>query len=771
MSRKDHLSKIAFVSSYLPRQCGIATFTNDVLTAVGSQAPEVDCIVVPVTDREESYDYPPEARFEILEHDLPSYRRAADFLNFSNCDAVSIQHEYGIFGGKFGSHILTFARNLEVPLVTTFHTVLREPKPEQVEIARELAAVSDRVVVMTQHARQFLEEIYGVPAEKIDIIAHGIPDMPFVDPNFFKDQFGVEGKHVLLTFGLLGPNKGIEYVLRALPEVVERFPDLVYIILGATHTYWIKREGEAYRLGLERLAQDLGIKQNVVFYNRFVEASELREFLGAADIYITPYLFQDQVTSGTLAYAFGCGKVVVSTPYWHAQELLADGRGILVPFEDPPAIARELIGILGDDSRRHSMRKKAYLLGREMVWSQAGHLYVEAFQKARSSRPARSARSQAMRTLSERQAELPQVRLDQLKRLTDATGILQHARFSFPYYERGYRTDDNARALLLTVLLEDAGHDSVKLRDLASRYAAFLNYAFNPEQKRFRRHLSYNREWQDQGESEVCQAECLWALGVCVGRSHRPDLQVWAAQLYEQALPTVTGSASPLACAYGILGIHEYFRRFSGDRSGSQGREELTERLLAIFREGATDECPLPSEAAEQEGATLAHAMLLSGRWTGNEEAYSHGLRALRWLAERQSSQAGHFRPVRDVRGGTGGVLEISEEEYPLEAQAMIAAALEVFQTTRDTFWLRQATRAFDWFLGRNDLGREVYDASTGGCHDGLHVDRVNQNQGAEATLSYLLSLVQMQLVENALHPFGKQQGAEPQKAKVAKAV
>jgi glycosyltransferase involved in cell wall biosynthesis len=340
------LRKIALIGDYLPRKCGIATFTHDLRQAIATQYPETECIVVPVNDIVEGYEYAPEVRFEIAETELSSYRRAADFLNFSNVDVVSLQHEYGIYGGAAGSHILKLMRDLRVPVVTTLHTVLQEPNADQRRVLDQLADLSARLVVMSERGRRFLAEIYGIDEEKIDLIPHGIPDMPFVDPNFYKDQFGVEGKFVALTFGLLSPNKGIEHMLRALPKIVKEQPDFVYVVLGATHPVLLREQGEAYRLKLERLAQELGVKKHVIFYNRFVELPELTEFLGAADVYVTPYLNPAQITSGTLAYSFGCGKAVISTPYWYAQELLANDHGVLVPFGDPDAIARAVFELL-----------------------------------------------------------------------------------------------------------------------------------------------------------------------------------------------------------------------------------------------------------------------------------------------------------------------------------------------------------------------------------------------------------------------------------------
>src|SRR5256714_2317616 len=447
--------KIAFVGDYLPRKCGIATFMSDLLAAVSTAHPQSQCLSVSVNDLQEGYEYPEEVRFEIEEQDLSSYLRAADFLNISNVDIVCVQHEFGMFGGPAGGHILAFLRELRMPVVTTLHTVLREPRVDQRRVMQELISLSTRLVVMAERGRQMLQEIYQAPLAKIDLIPHGIPDVGFVDPTYFKDQFGVEGRVVLLTFGLLSPNKGIEYVLNALPGILAEFPNVVYIVLGATHPNELREQGETYRLSLERLAKKNKVEKNVIFYNRFVELEDLKEFIGAADLYVTPYLNEAQVTSGTLAMTFGAGKAVISTPYWHAAELLAEDRGVLVPFRDAPAIGEAAVSLLRDETRRHAMRKNAYKLGREMIWSNVARLYMQSFERARVEGAVLSRKSFATKTLDQQPRELPELRLDHVTRMTDSSGMFQHAIFSVPNFSEGYCTDDNARAFILAVLLDE----------------------------------------------------------------------------------------------------------------------------------------------------------------------------------------------------------------------------------------------------------------------------------------------------------------------------
>jgi glycosyltransferase involved in cell wall biosynthesis len=754
MKETSKVRKIAFVGGHLPRKCGIATFTSDLLAAVAVAHPQSQCFCVSVNDIKDGYDYPEVVRFEIEEQDLSSYLRAADFLNISNVDIVCLQHEFGIFGGPAGGHILAFLRELRMPVVTTLHTVLREPRADQRRVMKELISLSTRLVVMAERGRQMLQDVYEAPSAKIDLIAHGIPDVGFVDPTYFKDQFGVEGKVVLLTFGLLSPNKGIEYVLKALPTILEKFPNVVYIVLGATHPNELREHGEAYRVSLEMLAKKNKIEKNVIFYNDFVDLENLKEFIGAADLYITPYLNEAQITSGTLSYAFGAGKAVVSTPYWHAAELLAEDRGVLVPFADAQAIAREVTKLLGDDPRRHAIRKNAYRIGREMVWSNVGQLYMRSFELARLQGGAPSRKSLVTKTLDRRPRELPALKLNHLLRMTDSTGVFQHATFSVPNFSEGYCTDDNARAFVLAVLLGELGEHPERVRGVATTCAAFLHHAFDSRTNRFHNHLSFDRRWLDEQGSEDCQGRALWALGVGVGRSLFPSFQMMAGQLFALALPPLTEFTSPRAWAFGLIGIHEYVRRLSGDSLVNQTRETLTSRLMGLLQRNTKPDWCWFEEELSYDNAKLAHALILSGRATGQPAVIQSGLDALRWLNELQISEKGHFRPIGSNgfyhRGGT----RANFDQQPVEAHAMVSACLEAYRATSDVWWYEQAQRAFDWFIGWNDLGLELYSPESGACGDGLHVDRVNRNEGAESTLAFLLSLAEMRLAQNMLTSF-----------------
>ncbi|MGK9475344.1 glycosyltransferase family 4 protein [Melioribacter sp. OK-6-Me] len=754
MLGQHNINKIAFVGNYLPRQCGIATFTYDLYNSISEQHLYAGRFVVAISDRDKKFDYPPEVRFEIIKQDIDTYRKAADFLNYNNVDVVSVQHEFGIFGGNAGSHVLALIRDLKMPVVTTLHTILSEPSVEQRRVMEELIAYSSRLVTMTEKGKKFLEEIYNVPVDKIDLIPHGIPDMPFVDPNFYKDRFGVEGKYVLLTFGLLSPGKGIEYVLKALPKVISKFPNLVYIILGATHPNIIKEQGESYRMSLERLAYDLGIKNHVIFYNRFVDAEELKEFIGAADIYITPYLNKNQITSGTLSYSFGCGKAVISTPYWHAEELLADNRGILVPFADDEAIASEIIKLLEDEPLRHSIRKRAYMLGREMVWSNIAHYYLNSFQKARRQRAIKSNGYFPVKTLSEKRMELPSFNFNHLINLSDSTGIFQHAYYTFPRFEDGYCLDDNSRAYLLTVLLDELGIADEQIYRLASSYASFINFAYNPDKKRFRNFMDFSRKWLEEIGSDDAQGRTIWALGASVGRSTKNYFKVWAHQLFNESINSITELTSPRAWAFALLGINDYLNKMSGDRLVLNIREILVDKLVTLYKNCADENWKWFENILAYDNARLSQALILSGHAMNNSETKNIGLESLRWLMEIQTREKGYLRPIGSEGWYTKNGKKANFDQQPVSAYDAVSACADAYRITGDEYWYNMAKTSFEWFLGRNDLGLPLYDPNSGGCYDALHVDRINLNQGAESTLSFLLSLTEIYRIENMIKTF-----------------
>jgi glycosyltransferase involved in cell wall biosynthesis len=749
------IRRIAFIGNYLPRQCGIATFTTDLCEAIAQEYKATSCIALPVNDIEAGYAYPPPVRFELTEKDVESYRRAADFLNINNVDMVSLQHEYGIFGGPAGAYILTLVRELRMPVVTTLHTILRDPDPTQRRVLEEIAALSDRLVVMSERGAEFLRQVYRVPSEKIDLIPHGVPNVAFVDPSFEKDIFGVEGKIVLLSFGLLSANKGIEDVINALPAILAKHPNVVYMVVGATHPHVLRNDGETYRLSLQWLARGRGVEGHVIFYNRFVALEELVQFISAADIYITPYHDVAQITSGTLAYTLGAGKAVISTPYWYAEEMLAEDRGVLVPFRNPAALAGQVISLLDNEARRHAMRKRAYLFGRDMIWPQVAHRYMQSFEKARAEHRHFAQADYAVKPLEMRGEDLPPLKLDHLRHLTDDTGILQHAVFTIPNYLEGYTTDDNARALMVSTLLEEAGNAAAL--DLATRYLAFTWYAFNPKTKRFRNFMDYQRNWLEENGSDDCHGRALRAMGTLLGRSALPALQNMAGRIFQQSLLTILETTSPRAWAFALIGIHDYLNRFAGDRRVEQVRDELAGRLLALYRDNRQDQWRWFEGRLTYCNAALSQAMLLCGHSGLDDSMLQAGLESLTWLAhlQRADAEGRYFVPI-----GTNGFFPQGGErarfdQQPVEAQAMVSASLEAYRVTGSRLWLQEARCAFEWFLGRNDLHLSLYDPTTGGCRDGLHPDRPNENQGAESTLAFLQSSLELRRAENPIDTTG----------------
>jgi glycosyltransferase involved in cell wall biosynthesis len=753
-SNSSTIKRIAFIGNYLPRQCGIATFTTDLCEAIATEYENTACIALPVNDTQEGYDYPSRVRFEITEKNIESYHRAADFLNINNVDVVSLQHEYGIFGGQSGSFILTLLHELRMPIVSTLHTILKDPTPDQRRVLEEIISLSDQIVVMSKKGEKLLQSVYNAPKKKINFIPHGIPDVSFVDPSFNKDLFGVEGKSVLLSFGLLTPNKGYENVISALPAIVEKHPDLVYMIVGATHPHVLKNAGETYRLSLQWLAHEKDVGENVIFYNRFVSLEELVQFISAADIYITPYLDEAQITSGTLAYTLGAGKAIISTPYWYAEEMLADNRGLLVPFNDPTAIAEQVINLLDNESMRHAMRKKAYIFGREMIWPEVSRGYMKIFENARSEHRHFAQTDYGLKPINKRAWELPPLKLDHLQHLTDKTGIFQHAIFTIPNYQEGYTTDDNVRALIVSTLLEEVGNEEAI--ELSTRYLAFTWYAFNSDTRRFRNFMNFQRSWLEEMGSEDSHGRALWSLGTVLGRSYVPALQNMAGRVFQLSLLAILETTSPRSWAFALIGIHEYLRRYAGDSRVMQVQEELAERLLRLYQENNSKNWHWFEKKLTYCNATLSHAMLLCGESIPDKKISAIGLQSLQWLSDLQTSgtDRGHFVPI-----GSNGFYEQGGErarfdQQPVEAQAMVSASLEAYRITGDKKWYLEARQAFEWYLGRNDLHLPVYDPITGGCRDGLHSDRLNENQGAESTLAFLQSLLELKIAESLVQPF-----------------
>jgi glycosyltransferase involved in cell wall biosynthesis len=760
----SRLQRVAFIGNYLPRRCGIATFTQDLHEAVSAARPDVKTCVVAMTDSGQTYDYPSAVRFDVREDAIDDFSRAAEFLNAERCDVVCLQHEYGIFGGEAGANILELLAGLDVPIVTTLHTVLDKPTSAQRAVMARIGRLSAKLVVMSEKGRSLLHSVHDIDPQQIEVIPHGIPDVPFLETRFGKYKFGFAGKKVILTFGLLSPNKGVETMLDAMPEIIRRCPNAIYVILGATHPNLVRYEGEVYRDGLEARARELGVEDHVVFFNQFVDQATLLNYISACDVYVTPYHHEEQLTSGTLAYSFGMGKAVVSTPYWHAEELLGDGLGVLVPFESSEALSHEIAGLLTNDVRRQSMRKRAYAASRSMTWEQTAQRYLTVFNAVReSSRSWSAARRDRSRANGDGAGSdhdgslrgarvLPDVRIGHFLSLCDSTGIAQHAVYSVPDRAHGYCVDDNARALLLSLALSGGGEEPLP-EAMTARFASFVQHAWNPDTLRFRNFMSYDRRWLEPVGSEDSHGRTLWALGECA-RGADQSRSRWAAALFEKALPTVEQFTSPRAWAFTLLGLDAYCAHVTQAPLAERMRRLLADRLMSQWSASRTTDWRWFEDWLAYDNPRFCQALIQTGMTTRKPQYVEAGLDSLRWLMALQTAPSGCFRPVGSEGFGTYRQPPAMFDQQPIEALAAISACLAAWRAEQRpdarAEWRASAMRAFGWFVGQNDLHTSLIDHSTGGCLDGLHSDRANQNMGAESVLSYLLGLIEMRQFERA---------------------
>ncbi|WP_376791516.1 glycosyltransferase family 4 protein [Thermoflexus sp.] len=733
--------RVALVGTYVPRQCGIATFTHDLAGALaeaqGQPLGRSEAVrVVALTNPPHRYAYGPEVAFEIRDGVVEDYRAATDYLNHAPIDLVCLQHEYGIFGGPDGAYVLDLVEGLRKPLVVTLHTVLYSPLEGQRRILSALARRADRVVVMTERARQFLVERYGVPAERIVRIDHGAPAVPFEDPTRYKARLGLDGRRVLLTFGLISPNKGIEVMIEAMKALAPRHPDLLYLIVGATHPEVRRRYGESYRRFLEGEIARAGLQDHIRLIDRYLDREELLTFLMAADIYVAPYLAREQIVSGTLTYALACGKAIVSTPSWYAEEILEEGRGVLVPFQDPEAMAQALDRLLSSPEERERLRRAAYERGQEMAWPIVGRRYLDLFREVLgrprvASRPA---------WLPVRPSRWPPVRLEHLRQLTDETGLLQHARGTIPDRRFGYCTDDNARALLL-MAREWARRRDPSYLPLMRTYLAFLNHAWNAEAARFRNFMGYDRRWLDEVGSEDAHGRALWALGEAI--AFGPEkIRAVAMALFQEAWPASQAFQHPRPWAYAVLGGLGALEQFPGDLRLRAGIAELARRLDERFRAHAGPDWPWCDEVVTYDNGILPAALIAAGHRLGEPQWVARGLAVLRWLVEIQTDpQGGHFSWIGNRGWFPRGGQRARFAQQPLEGAAMAEAAARAWEATQDRMWLEVLERCVGWFLGWNDRGCALADLRTGGCRDGLEPLGVSFHQGAESTLAWLLTL------------------------------
>ncbi|HVZ99315.1 MAG TPA: glycosyltransferase family 4 protein [Caulobacterales bacterium] len=720
------LRRIALVGNFPPRRCGIATFTSDLRTAILSADPDLHCDVVAMNDQCAEYEYGPDVTRIIQDDVRENYEDVAQMLNEDGAELVCVQHEYGIFGGAAGDYILDLVRGLSCPIVTTVHTALDTPSADQARVLDELMRRSGRVVVMSEKGRDILMRVHGAAARKIEIIPHGAPDFPLVDPEQFKPRFGVQGRDVLLTFGLLSPNKGVENVIRAMPDIVRQRPNALYVVLGATHPSLVAREGEAYRERLMALAQELKVSDNVRFVNAYVETDELLAYLAAADVYVTPYLHEAQITSGTLAYAVALGKAIVSTPYWHAKELFADGAGVLTPFGDSSAIGAAIAELLVDPAARDALRARAYAKGREMIWPRIGQRYLRCFEAARQEarvRPARRAVPQAPSFAA-------------VERMSDQCGMLQHGCGAVPDRNNGYCVDDNARALMLVHRANAAGLRRPQMERLSYVYAAFVEHAWNPERGRFRNFMAYDRRWlEDAGSGDSC-GRAFWAACDTAVHAEDEELRRWGAQLAERVLPHVGEWRWLRSRAFVGLGLATLV---AAARDHDDLRPALAATVAPLLTELAharRPRWPWFEPTLGYDNHRLPQVLLRAYEVLGEPALKRAGLETLAWLNALQTAASGVFRPIGSQSFGRVYRRPAPYDQQPLEAAAAVDANWAAFDVTGDAEWAEEAHRAYAWFLGDNDAGLRLA-APGGGCFDGLGPNGVNHNQGAESILAF----------------------------------
>ena len=722
---------VALIGNFLPRQCGLATFTTDVYQAMRDRFPEIAVDVYAMDDHPGRYDYPPAVTGTIPQDDLSSYIDTARRIEASGAQAIWLQHEYGIYGGAAGDHILTLLDRTTLPLIVTLHTVLERPSADERRVLEGLLRRAAKIVVMAERGREILARVYGASAKHVVMIPHGVPDRPFVDPDTLKPQFGWQGREVVLTFGLLAPGKGIETVIEALPAITATHPELLYVVLGATHPNLVAHEGEKYRDSLKALAAEKGVSDNITFVDAFVEHNELIDYLQAADVYATPYLNPAQITSGTLSYAVGVGKAVVSTPYVHATEILADGHGVLVPFRDSVAFATELGTLLSNPRDRRRLSERAYARGRTMIWPRLAEAMLEETAIAIAAQPRRIVQPPLP-------AAVLKPDLSAVERMSDATGMLQHSIYSVPDRRHGYCIDDNARALMLMSAIPDLDPEA---RDKwMTIYASFVQYAWNPEERRFRNFMNFDRTWCEDVGSEDSNGRAIWALGVTARDAHDKKHRDWAMGLYDETASLALDLGSLRAQSFAMLGAAAMVQARPGHDLSMSILQRFPDSHLALLEETRRPEWQWFEIVLAYDNARLPEALLRAGQALGRPDLIDCGLSTLGWIVEKQTSPQGRFRAVGTDSFHRPYSDPLQYDQQPLEAQATVDACLAALDVSGDRRWAKEAERAYAWYLGDNDLGLPLATTADGGCFDGLMPTGLNRNQGAESILALQLA-------------------------------
>ena len=734
---KGTKKKVAFISSFPPRKCGIATFTSDLINSTGKSAKgQFEPLVVAMrSDNKLKYNDP--VKFEIRQEVKSDYICAADYINFSHVDVVSVQHEFGLFGGKGGSYLSLLLNRLKAPIITTLHTLLDDPGPEYHKSLVEVCKASYKVITMNERGPDMLREIYGISGKKIDLIAHGIPDLPFVDSNYYKHKFGMENRRTILTFGLLNKNKGIEVMLKAMPTIIEVEPSILYIVLGMTHPSVLKHEGESYRFSLQRMVKELGLQEHVIFHNRFVNDEELHNFLCAADIYVTPYLNQEQLTSGTLSFAVGTGKAVVSTPYWAATELLAEGRGKLVPFGDSRQMSDVIIDILEKSSQFYSLRRRAYEYGRTRTWPKIGQAYWKLFGAKRL--PVRIKTKTPLsvaETISS--IEVPEPSLDHLKKLTDDTGMFQHATFTVPNREYGYCTDDNARAV---IAMADyySQYPQAEALELFDTYLSFILHSQNSDGT-VKNFMDFDRSWQKDEPLNDALGRVLWAFGTVMARPPALSYLSIIKDSFDKSVKHVK-KQYPRGMAYSILGMSDYLKQFPGASDIKRQLEIAADELVLQYENNNFPDWQWFEDTLTYDNAVLPQALYVASLTSGNKKHLEIADKTCEFLLAN-TFNGDHFSFVGCKGWYEHGHTKATFDQQPIEAVSTVMMLRAAYDATGNDKLLTLQRKAFDWFLGENDLHIPVYNFRTKGCYDGLIQEGVNVNQGAESTLSFLLSLL-----------------------------
>lgn len=725
------IEHLALVGNFLPRKCGLATYTTDTFTALKGRYPDLKIDVYAMDDHPGRYDYPPEVTRSIPDQDRMAYLDAARAIEASGAQALWLQHEYGIFGGAAGEHILALLDRVSIPVIVTLHTILDKPDADQRRVMEGLLRRASRVIVMAERGREILQRVYGASGRAIVMIPHGVPDRDFIDPNQLKARFGWAGRDVVLTFGLLAPNKGIEVMIEALPAIAAHHPNVLYAVLGATHPNLVAHEGEKYRDGLKALAAQLGVGDNIEFIDAFLEHDELIDYLQAADIYATPYLNPAQITSGTLSYAVGVGKAVVSTPYVHATEILADGHGVLVDFGDSAAFAREIDALLTSERNRTQLSQRAYARGRTMIWPRLAEVAMREIAQMVAAKPQRLPSS----SLS---LEPLAPDFSAVERMSDATGMLQHSIYSVPDRRHGYCIDDNARALMLVSQMPAMSEEA---RDKwMTIYASFLQYAWNPEARRFRNFMNFDRTWCEDFGSEDSNGRTLWALGVTARDAQLAKHRDWAVSMFDMTASLSLELGSPRAHAFSMLGAAAILDAFPKHALANTILTRFGDELCALLEEARRPEWEWFEIVLAYDNARLPEAVIRAGTALGRADMVQCGLTTLDWIVGKQTSPEGRFRAVGSESFGRVYAEPLQFDQQPLEAQATIDACSAAFDASRDLRWVEEARRAYLWYLGHNDLDLPLATAQDGGCFDGLMPTGLNRNQGAESILALQLA-------------------------------